>query len=68
MAASAETWMRRDRESLGRILERLAFADLTDAQWARVRSALLDAWPCEDVSEGEQLPPTVGNVAPETEV
>jgi hypothetical protein len=53
---SVERWGQyKDEEVLRRILERLAFADIDNAEWTYIRRLLLAVWPTrQDIGDGGQ--------------
>jgi hypothetical protein len=53
---SGERWGQyKDEETLRRILERLAAADIDNVEWTYIRRLLLAVWPTrQDISDGVQ--------------
>jgi hypothetical protein len=53
---SGQRWdHKEDGESLGRILELLAAAEIGNREWRDVRSVLLEAWPArQDIADWAQ--------------
>jgi hypothetical protein len=67
---SGERWGQyKDEEALRRILERLAFSDIENAQWIYIRRLLLAAWPTrQDISDRVQEVGTLHEGSQETDV